>query len=390
MRRLLRILLFIGLTARLGAADSTGPTEFAVAGIGPIVTPMAFHAFLDDLQLEPGQREAARFLLEDYGNEMRGVLEALRTRQAEDRARLDQALSGTLRLKPDELRSLRISLQSAVAEACSVADQHVDRMVEWAILLSTASDEQQHRAIGRLHRTLYLDGVDRSALVDISHLAQEAVHEELAGVDPSAVDAALGTYAASIAGLARADALAHRAARFDDGAAAIRGDQQARIELQRESAARWSARMQLQDTAVEAVAALLSPEAADVWRLRTSGRLFPSIYEPIEAERASKWIKDNGSFAQGRAASTCLKERLSKLESLRREAESLLREGRRAGVDLDHEASAHVESAIDLRMRYLRNSGERSVLVQEMLDCVLRPLTEGQRAAVDRILRTGQ
>jgi hypothetical protein len=99
-------------------------------------------------------------------------------------------------------------------------------------------------------------------------------------------------------------------------------------------------------------------------------------------------VQENAAESVAAHAEACLAASRTRLGQLRQEAVSLVRQGREVGVDLEHDASALVESAAEIRMKFLRNSGERSVLEQEMLDCVMRPLTDGQRAAVRYVLRT--
>ena len=367
-------------------APGASPEDFHLAGIEPVVRPVQFRALLKDLELGPGEIEAGEMLLRDYGDGMQKVLRDLESKQAEDRARLDAALRGEIRISADELRALRISLRTAARAACDTADGHVSRMAEWATLLSMASPAVQREAINRFHRSVYLTGKGRGALVDIASLAIES--DDVASVSDEAINDALAEYTSSLGQRARDDALMARSHQFDDGIAAITNDADTRRDLQASCSGRWRERVALHDQAVEVIAAMIDAPAVPAWRAVAAAALFPSIYQKLEAYRAAEWVKANASESVAAHADACLESSRRRLNQLREEAVALLRQGREAGVDLEHDASSLVDDATEVRMRFLRNSGERSVLEQEMLDCVLRSLTDGQKAAVRHILRT--
>jgi len=201
------------------------------------------------------------------------------------------------------------------------------------------------------------------------------------------------TYRQQIADVAQADALAVRGAKIIDAMAALQDDAAGRISLQRDSATRWQARMALQDAAISVVATLLDSSNADAvecWRDRVNAAFFPSVCADLDAADAAEWVVKNGTREQAAAARSCLDEAMGKIRSLREEAILLLREGRMFGVDLDHDAASLIPNAFDVRMRYLRNSGERSVLETALFNCVVRSLSDGQKAAVRRILAVGR
>jgi hypothetical protein len=363
------------------------------AGIEPIVSPNDFRAFMTDLQLDPDEMNAAEVLLDDYASGMRSVLDALHVQQERDRARLDAALDGRVRLTADQIRELRMSLRLAVRDAWVVADQQLNEMVEWGTLLSRADAAAQARATGQFHRRVYLTGHGRAGLVDVAALVAEAADKELSHIDRESVRAALLTYRRQIADVAQADALAVRGAKIIDAMAALQDDAAGRISLQRDSATRWQARMALQDAAISVVATLLDSSNADAvecWRDRVNAAFFPSVCADLDAADAAEWVVKNGTREQAAAARSCLDEAMGKIRSLREEAILLLREGRMFGVDLDHDAASLIPNAFDVRMRYLRNSGERSVLETALFNCVVRSLSDGQKAAVRRILAVGR
>ncbi|MDP6601080.1 MAG: hypothetical protein QGH76_02145, partial [Phycisphaerales bacterium] len=376
-----------------GFATAARPNDaeaFRRAGIEPIVAPADYRAFMADLQLDRDQMEAADLLLDDYASGMRQVLADLRAQQERDRQRLDAALEGKIRLSADAIRELRMSLRGAVQDSWRVADERMQEMVEWATLLSQADAVAQARAIGRFHRRVYLTGHGRAGLVDVAALAADAA--ELQAIDEEAVRSALAVYDQAIATTAKDDALAVRESRITDVIASLRGDVAARASLQRASAARWRVRMTVQDAGIAAITALVSSRDADAvrrWSDRVNAAFFPSVYGPLNASIAAEWIAKNGDAAQVEKATACIDDSMDELRSLRGEAVTLLREGRELGVDLDHDAASLVSEAMEVRMRYLRNSGERSVLEQEMFACVVRPLSDGQKAAIRRILMMG-
>ncbi len=377
-------------TGQVTPNASNESESFRTVGIEPIVAPDVFRRFTVDLQLGEAEREAANLLLEDYAASMRDLLKETRERQAADRAQLDAALDGRVRMNAAALRQVRISLRTIVADACRIADSKLDEMIEWAMLLSPADQATIQAAVGKFHRRVCLEGESRDALVDVTALASAAMASELRDLDEQVIASTLDAYAASLAKIARADAQYVRDSRIKDDLAALRGEAAERVMLQKDEGGRWTARMQLQDAAVQAVAALLNQDAADAWRLRADAALFPTVCRTPDAARATEWIVANAGEAAAETARRCMASASDRLRALRVEAVVILRAGRAAGVDLDHEAAALVEDAAEIRMRYLRNSGERSVLEEDMLDCVLQPLTDGQRAAVRRVLLMGR
>ncbi len=377
-------------SGQVGPASQREADAFRTVGIEPVVTPDAFRRFTVELRLGDAEREAANLLLDDYAADMRRLLDDTKARQAADRAQLDAALDGRARLDANALRQVRISLRTIVADACRQADAKLDEMTEWATLLSPADELTMRTATGNFYRAVCLTGGSREGLVDVADLASEARDEELGEIDVKAVAAALTEYGDSLAAIARNDSQHARDSRILDDLAALRGESTERVALQEERGRRWIARMQLQDAAVQTVAALLSSDAAEAWKMRADAALFPSVCSPPDAIRAAEWVAANAEPAVAETAARCIGASMGRLRALRVEAVQILREGRAAGVDLDHEAAALVTEAMPIRMRYLRNSGERSVLEQDMLDCVLQPLTDGQRAAVGRVLMTSR
>ncbi|MDG1838770.1 MAG: hypothetical protein P8I91_08215 [Phycisphaerales bacterium] len=388
MNDMLNLLLCAVLSTFAAPHDEV--QAFQLAGVEPIVAPSDFRLFVSDLQLGLDERDAADLLLDDYAASMRTVLSDLRAHQAADRDRLEAALSGKIRLDAHTIREIRIALLTIVADACQLADGHISEMIEWAVLLSPADASTISQATGRFERRVFLVGGNREGLVDITILAEEASKEELSAADSDTIDMTLGSYNKSIAAIARSDAVHVRDARIQDGIAALRSQNDARRSLQQDLAMQWIMRMELQDAAVSGIAKILDDEATAAWQARANQSLFPSVCGRLDADRAHRWAQANVSNTVSAVGQKCIDTSMPRLLSLRAEAMTLLREGRSLGVDLDHEAASLVEPAYELRMKYLRNSGERSVLEQEMLDCVLRPLTDGQRAAVRRLIMTGE
>ena len=391
MYRLISLVAFcLASSLCLGANDAEVLRQ---AGIEPVVSPNDFRAFMTDLQLGVDEMDAAEVLLDDYATGMRSVLDSLRAQQERDRSMLDAALDGRVRLTAIQIRELRMSLRRAVQDAWSVADEQLNEMVEWGTLLSQADLATQARAIGQFHRRVYLTGQGRDGLVDIADLVAEAADEELTNITEESVRTALSTYHEAIADVAKADALAVRGAQITDAMAAIEDDTTRRASLQRNSATRWQERMTLQDAAIAAVATLLAasdPDSVSRWTDRVNAAFFPSVCSKLDAVVAAEWIAKHGEPEQANVAHACMNASMEKIRSLRHEAILLLREGRRIGVDLDHDAAPLIREALTVRMQYLRNSGERSVLESAFFDCVVRSLSDGQRAAVHRILTVGR
>ncbi|MCH2140595.1 MAG: hypothetical protein MK100_06120 [Phycisphaerales bacterium] len=370
------LLALILVAAAPQAPRESDGSAFRRIGIEPIVRPEVFHLFVQDLKLGPEEAATANMLFEDYGHEMRTALAELQISQKQERDKLDDALKGRLRLSPEELRDLRMSLRTGARDACGFADRRVSQMIDYVTLLSTLDTDAKNTAIGTFQRRVYLDGGDREALVDVSTLIPSAMLTQ-----PSA-QAALSSYLNELTLRAKEDALAVRSARFEDEIAVIRKDPDERRSILESISRRWCERMSLHDRLMEAVGATDS-----TLRRRIEIALFPTVYGRGEIESVVAWIDDNGTSQQAATARNCVESAEMRLENLRREAVALLREAREAGCDLDHDAASLMSDSEALRFRYLQNSGERSVLEQNLFDCVQQELTEGQRAAIRRVVQ---
>jgi len=372
------ILLAAVLALSAPASPGSEAAAFRRVGIEPIVQPADYRRFLQELELGKDEIGAADMLFEDYEYAMRSLLAELQATQEQERARLDAALRGEIRLSGPDLRALRVSLRTAASDACDVADGKIEEMTSFASILSPLDDAAKEAAIGAFHRRVYLSGADREALVDVTAVIPEGV------LSAAAANGAIDSYQKALSQRARSDALAVRRARFGDGIASINQDSGERKAHQASISRLWCERMVIHDALLKAVEGSSDPP---VWRRHVDAALFPSVYGRGEGRLVAEWIAKNGSADQASATIACTAATERRLAELRREAVALLREGRAAGVDLDHDAAALVEGVAMLRMQYLRNSGERSVLEQELMDCLLRPLSDGQRAAVRRVLR---
>lgn len=384
------------LTAAIIAYGAPGNTaaDYRLAGIEPVVTPPDFRLLMDELGLTDQDADTASMLMDDYADSMRSVLAELGQQRADDRQRLDLAIDGRIRISPEELRGIRLSLRTAVQASWTVADGKLAELVEWATLISPLTPEAQHDAIAQFHRRVFLRESSNDALVDLARLIEAGQTEELDGLPPEQLDEALQQWKIAAAHFAKEDALAVRQRRLADDVASLRQQTSVREQLSKQAAQGWLGRMRVHDAGTDAIAVVIvqtkGSEAAATWRRRVRQACFPDVSGNIDAEVAARWVIANGSETQQHDAARCLAQSQDSLESLRVEAVRLLREGRSIGVDLAHEAAAGIEKASQLRMQYLRNSGERSLLAQEVLDCVQRGLTEGQRAAIRRVLVAGQ
>ncbi len=384
------------LATAIIAHGSPGNTavDYRLAGIEPVVTPPDFRLLMDELGLTDQDADTASMLMDDYADSMRSVLVELGQQRADDRQRLDSAIDGRIRISPEELRGIRLSLRTAVQASWTVADGKLAELVEWATLISPLTPEAQRDAIAQFHRRVFLRESSNDALVDLARLIEAGQTEELDGLPPEQLDEALQQWKIAAAHFAKEDALAVRQRRLADDVASLQRQTSVREQLGKQAAQGWLDRMRVHDAGMDAIAVIVAQtkgsEAAATWRRRVRQACFPDVSGNIDAEVAARWVIANGSQTQQDDAARCLAQAQDSLESLRVEAVRLLREGRAIGVDLAHEAAAGIEKASQLRMQYLRNSGERSLLAQEVLDCVQRGLTEGQRAAIRRVLIADQ
>ena len=98
------------------------------------------------------------------------------------------------------------------------------------------------------------------------------------------------------------------------------------------------------------------------------------------------WILANGSPEQMASVNEIIPGYLDRREALRLEAEEILSEGRRSGANLCDDAAMKYESAQELIGQLMRNSGQRTVLLEQAKAELEQPLTSGQRSAVTRHL----
>ncbi|MCH2141487.1 MAG: hypothetical protein MK077_00595 [Phycisphaerales bacterium] len=384
----LSILMLAGI-----AAPGDSASEYRIAGIEPVVTPYHFRNLMDQLGLSEQDSDTAAVLMDDYAQDMRQVLVELASQRDSDRERLDAAIDGRIRVSPEELRSIRISMRTAVVPSWDVADGKLADLVEWATLISPLPASTQQTAVGDFYRQVFLRESSRDGMVDLHRLLDRALAEELTGMTREEIAPALFAWTREASLFAKRDAWTVRQHRLDDDLAALRNQPEVRITLQQEAAHGWLRRIAILDDGAQAVAVVvetkLGPGPAAAWKRRVRGACFPNVSGRIDAEVASQWVMRNGDTSQQQAALDCLAQQAANLEALRAEATNLLRQGRAIGIDLAHESASKVSDATSLRMKFLRNSGERSVLIQEMLDCVQGSLSEGQRAAIRRVLITG-
>lgn len=375
------------------AAPGDTASDYRIAGIEPVVTPSHFRSLMDQLGLSDQDSDTAAVLMDDYAQDMRQVLVDLVAQRDADRERLDAAIDGRIRVSPADLRAIRVSMRAAVLPSWDVADSKLADLVDWATLMSPLPDSAQQMAVAEFYQQVFLRESSRYAMVDLERLAELALAEELAGMTRDELDPGLARWKQMALASAKRDALAVRKHQLDDDLAALQGQEETRLDLQREAAQGWLRRMDMLDQGADAVGVIveqrLGSAAASAWKQRVRAACFPQVSGRIDAEIAGTWVAQNGDPAQQQEAARCIDANRAQLEALRAEAATLMRQGRAMGIDLAHESASKVADATALRMKFLRNSGERSVLIQSMLDCVQRPLSDGQRAAILRIIRTG-
>ncbi len=387
--------MWMFLTLTLAAVLAGDPATMNADGIVPIARPDQVRACVQALQLSDESMGTLSLVIEDYESSMvaahRGLLESI----AGARAQLDEAFAGRRRFKPDALRVLREEIVGAPRTAWPMADAGLDDLVETMALFSTLPGQQVTDATNAfrrdvLQRSVMLDGsvVAAGLRLNVEHLASEAVHAELQGIDASQLAQALTSYRRAIDAAVPAWFAARRSRLVDDALAGITGDRAKRITLMAQAAARWRAQDTLHGQAVEIVAGLAEsvggPAAKTAWLLRAQQVRFPALYTDRRLEATRDWIAKNGSATQAQDVQLAYEAWLEAVRPVADTMSALMRQGLEKGGDVQHDAVAWLDDVKDIRRSWLQASGDRQVRLETARATMERQLSDGQRAAVRR------
>jgi hypothetical protein len=156
------------------------------------------------------------------------------------------------------------------------------------------------------------------------------------------------------------------------------------------SADRWLAQTAVHERAIEAIATLAEgaggEQARTAWLHRAQQAQFPGLYDDHRLQVTSEWVLANGNAMQRDAVPTAHRAWLESARPVAMKMASLVRQGFEQGVDLQHDAVGLNQDVGELRRTWLQSSGDRQVRLETARAAIERQLTDGQRAAIRRLI----
>ncbi len=378
-------------------ASGADPATMTADGLLPVARPDHVRAFTQALQLNRDQLDTVSLVIEDYQSSMREAHEALVAKAQASRDKLDDAFSGRRRLSIDAIRTLRKDIESAPRKMWPELDDRFEELHDTLAIVSALPTSEVEAASRTFRRQVLLDAMldDQTVLyatesLDVAVLAQAAKEEELAGVDPTALTRLIEAYHQVLDSRLPALFKARREARVADAIAAITEDDATRLLLMKASANRWLEQSAMHIQVVEAIAALANAAGGEgaraAWLQRSQQARFPGLYDDDRLQVISEWVLANGSSVQREAVPAAYAAWLESARPIAMKMAELLRQGFEQGVDLQHDAVSLNSKAIDLRRLWLQSSGDRQVRLETARAAIERQLTDGQRAAIRRVI----
>jgi len=379
------------------ASTTADPASMAADGLLPVARPTHVRAFTEALQLDRGQLDTVSLVIEDYESSMRDAHDALVARAQASRDKLDAAFSGRRRLSMDAIRTIREDIESAPRDVWPELDDRFEELLDTLTIVSVLPAAQVDAAARTFRRQVLLQAMfnDQTAsyaatALDVANLVDTALAEELADVDTSSLEGVLATYHQTLDSRLSGWFKARRAAHVSDGLASIVGDDVTRIELMKASAERWLEQTAMHEQAIEAIATLADAAGGDrarsAWLRRAQRVRFPGLYDDDRLEVISEWVLANGNELQRAAVPAAYAAWLESARPVAMKMAALLRQGFEQGVDLQHDAVALKPEAVELRRTWLQSSGDRQVRLETARAAIERHLTDGQRAAIRRVI----
>ena len=297
----------------------------------------------------------------------------------------------------DAIRSLREDVDSAPRETWPEVDAALSQLTQTLAVLSADAPDRVESAKRAFMRRVLLDsviddGTAASAAMgfDLTAVVSQAQAEELVAVDQSLIEAALGPWRAQIDAQLQGWVVGARAANVEDALAEIASDNQTRLETMRASAQRWRDKTAVHAVAINEIAGLAQASGGDAaraaWLQRAHEARFPGLYDDHRLQVTSDWVSRNGSDAQREAVVQAHQLWVESCRPVAAKMADLLRQGFEQGVDLQHDAVGADQEATELRRTFLQASGDRQVRLETAKASIDRHLTEGQRAAVRRVI----
>ena len=372
-------------------------TQFETHQIQPLVTPGDMRAFMLALEFPADQQDVASIRYEEYIQSLETVVEELTEREQAIQNRLNGILAGRYRSAPEEVKALRIDLEQTKSNNWPPVDEALDSLIaDIQSIGIPVSPETNDRAVFELYRRIYLRPMRREAAdnayagegLDFFEMTAAASNAELADADPLQLDSILQNWRQAMIGKVREDSEASRKDALEARIARLSGDREAQIAIMMKRSQRWSIRKQLDYTTfVEIYGLCPTAEAAAAWTSRYRKENYPWLWKDNdEVERIADWIMINGDRTQIETVQDVVPGYLAQRDELRLEAEDILRGGRGIGANLCENIAGGYEPAQDLLQRLMQNSGKRAVLMRQARAELEQPLSDGQRAAIRRLL----
>ncbi|MHC4909706.1 MAG: hypothetical protein ACYTF9_08325 [Planctomycetota bacterium] len=363
---------------------------------------------LRDLDLDRDQRLIIDMLIADYVAGLGDLVD--RTDQAADaagRSRVDDVLTGRARASGDDLRSMRIAVLRAYAEAWPESDALLDGLeagIAGIVLddlvapVLLAFRDIRRTAWLEPRRTLEMQPSYAGDGVDVGRLVAEAADAELRRVDPTALSGAVDRYADVLDLLLGEIGPADRQGDLDRRVAAIRRDAAALAALETVEVQRWRRLFEANVSAVAAIEGLI-PDVEDKarWRTRFDEASFPWLLRDTLPARQYAWISGEESIdaARREQAGAIMLEDRAKRSALSREAISIMIEGRTRFGRIVHPSSDVTgppgsrpdANLVRMQQALLKNSGLRTALDNETSTKLRALLTPDERRDLDRRVR---
>ena len=399
VRFILFCLVLIQPAAVMGWDARETLTKFQDHQIQPVVLPDDIRAVIRILDLDESQQNIVEVRYQTYIATLEDAVQASIDREAPIRKRLDGILLGRYRAAPGETMNLRVELVESKSANWTVADTQLDALLEDIVTIGSPYEDQAttlDRTRFELYRRIYLMPLRLESSsdtyagegLDFYELVQDASSQELKNVPQAELTKVLEAWRLAMQDGIRAYAEAERTSAMSERVAVLRNDTGGRINVMIDRSRRWGDRQMIDyDTFVSIYGLCPTSDEAGSWVARYRQANYPWLWaQDDEVERMATWILANGSPEQMASVNEIIPGYLDRREALRLEAEEILSEGRRSGANLCDDAAMKYESAQELIGQLMRNSGQRTVLLEQAKAELEQPLTSGQRSAVTRHL----
>ena len=378
-------------------ASNQSLEKFQVHQIQPLVIPEDLRGFMTGMGFDEQERQIAEIRYQAYIDALDAIAEESVARELEIRERLEGILKGRFRPKPGEVKQLRIDLEQSKAKNWPAVDLEFDNLIDdlrtiGVNVQAKAMEQERFNLYRRVYlRPLRVEASDSSYAgegLDFFELVKDGAQEELRGVAPETLAIHLEVWRVDMLPIIRKSANEERQNRLGDHIGRINGDTAARVNIMIDRSKRWAARQRVDyKTFVAIYGSCTTADDANAWTARYRRANYPWLWKSNDdVERMSTWILSNGSVDQLDIVNKVLPDYLARRDELRLEVEAILSQGRASGANLSDDVAGFYEAAEEPLTQLMQNSGKRSVLLRQAKAQLEQPLTDGQRAAVRRLL----